>query len=137
MNVRIPQLDTDINDCFDRSKDAKYLDGENLEKMHDMIHEMNAIEAEFKKLEATAERYQHQQQVLEMQPTQYENLEDARQEITLRATMWRSLKEWQDKEEEWIGTRFTEIDSGAIGDEAEKYFAVAMRLEKNLDPNKI
>jgi hypothetical protein len=58
MQVRIPQLDKDINDCFERSKDPKYLDGDNLENMFDMITEMNAIEEEFKRLEETAERYQ-------------------------------------------------------------------------------
>jgi hypothetical protein len=49
-----------------------------------------------------------------MQPTTFENLEDARQEITLRATMWRSLREWQDMNEAWIGTAFKNIDSGEI-----------------------
>ena len=57
MNVRIPKLDGDINDIFDRSKDEKYLDGDNLEKMFDIINELNAIEDEFKVLEETAERY--------------------------------------------------------------------------------
>jgi hypothetical protein len=61
MNQRIPELDQNINDCFERSKDPKYLDGENLEKMFDIIAEMNSIEAEFKRLEETAERYQYQQ----------------------------------------------------------------------------
>lgn len=137
MNVRTPQLDEAITDCFNRSKDPKYLDGDNLADMFSMIAEMNGIEAEFKRLEETAERYQYQQQVLEMQPTPFENLEDARQEITLRATMWRSLKEWQDMNEGWIGTPFKDIDSGLIAKEADKYFAIAMRLEKNLDPNRI
>ena len=39
--------------------------------------------------------------------------------------------------ESWIGTPFKDIDSGLIAKEADKYFAIAMRLEKNLDPNKI
>lgn len=51
--------------------------------------------------------------------------------------MWRSLKEWQEMNEEWIGTPFKQIDSNTIAKEADKYFAIAMRLEKNLDPNKI
>jgi hypothetical protein len=57
MNQRIPELDNNINDCFDRSKDPKYLDGDKLDQIDVMIQEMNAIEAEFKNLEETAERY--------------------------------------------------------------------------------
>lgn len=66
MAVRIPKLDQDIDDVFDRSKDAKYLDGDNLEKMFDIINELNQIEDEFKVLEETAERYNNQQTVLEI-----------------------------------------------------------------------
>lgn len=137
MNVRIPKLDQDINDVFDRSKDAKYLDGDNLEKMFDIINELNQIEDEFKVLEETADRYNNQQTVLEMQPTVFENLDEARTAVSLRATMWRSLAEWNKMNEEWIGERFRDIDAGAIAKEADKYYSTAMRIEKNLDPNPI
>lgn len=39
--------------------------------------------------------------------------------------------------EEWVATRFADIDPAAIAKEADKYFSIAMRLEKNLDPNPI
>lgn len=77
---------------FDKAKDKKYLDGENMEKMFDIINELDAIENHFKQLEATAEKYNNQQVVLEMMPTVFENLDEARTEITLRAQMWRSLR---------------------------------------------
>jgi hypothetical protein len=91
MNVRVPALDKEINDCFEEAKDKKYLDGENMDQMFDIIQELDGIEAKFKELEETAEKYNNQQVVLEMQPSVFENLDDARQEITLRAQMWRSL----------------------------------------------
>jgi hypothetical protein len=60
MNQRIPKLDSDINDVFGRSREPKYLDGDNLETMFDIINELNQIEDEFKVLEETAERYNNQ-----------------------------------------------------------------------------
>lgn len=39
--------------------------------------------------------------------------------------------------EDWVGTKFSDIDPTAIAKEADKYFSIAMRLEKNLDPNPI
>jgi hypothetical protein len=38
---------------------------------------------------------------------------------------------------DWVATKFSNIDPAAIAKEADKYFAIAMRLEKNLDPNPI
>jgi len=78
MNKRVPILDNDINEVHAKSKDPKYLDGENLEKMFDIINELEEMETHFKGLEETAERYNHQQTVLDMQPTVFEFLDEAR-----------------------------------------------------------
>lgn len=81
----VPALDTEINEVFDKSKDKKYLDGDNMDNMFEIINELDAIENHFKQLEETAEKYNNQQVVLEMQPSVFENLDDARTEISLRA----------------------------------------------------
>ena len=60
MNVRIPALDKEINEAFDKAKDNKYLEGENMEKMFEIINELDAIENHFKTLEETAEKYNNQ-----------------------------------------------------------------------------
>ena len=39
------------------------------------------------------------QEVLETQPTVFENLDSCREEMTLRCEMWRSLHSWQEKED--------------------------------------
>lgn len=72
-----------------------------------------------------------------MQPHVSENLDEARTAISLRATMWRSLAEWNKMNETWIGEEFSRIDANAIAKEADKYYSIAMRIEKNLDPNPI
>jgi hypothetical protein len=37
----------------------------------------------------------------------------------------------------WVTTQFKDINPTAIAKEADKYFAIAMKLEKTLDPNPI
>ena len=39
--------------------------------------------------------------------------------------------------EAWIKTRFNDIDSKAISKEADKYYKICMKLEKNMPPNMI
>ena len=98
----MPKLDNEINETHALSKDPKYLDGENLEKIFDIIGELEELETKFKHLDLTADKYNHQQTVLEMQPTVFEYLDEARTDINLRVLMWRSLKEWNEKNEQWI-----------------------------------
>lgn len=62
-----------------------------MEKMFDILKDLSEIEAKFKSLEEESLKYNRWQEVLETQPTIFENLDQARDEITLRCLMWRSL----------------------------------------------
>jgi uncharacterized Zn finger protein (UPF0148 family) len=137
LNELIPKLDTEINELFEKAQNPKYLEGENMEKMFDVLAELDEIEATFKQLEERKDTYNKWQEVLDTSPTVFENLDECREQMTLRCLMWRSLNEWQDLNEKWYKTQFTEVDAKAITTLAEKYSKNCMRLEKNLDPNPI
>ena len=62
-----------------------------MEKMFDVLKDLSEVEAKFKTLEEESLKYNRWQEVLETQPTVFENLDAAREEITLRCLMWRSL----------------------------------------------
>ena len=134
---RVPKLDDEINALYEKAQDPKYLEGENMEKMFDILAELDEIEAKFKELEATKEKYNKWQEVLETSPTVFEHLDDCRDQMSLRCLMWRSLNEWQDLNEKWLKTQFSEVDAKGITTLAEKFAKNCMRLEKNLDPNPI
>ena len=137
MNELIPKLDTEINELFDKTQDSKYLNGDNMEKMFEIIQELDDIENNFKELETRKELYNDWQIVLETQPTVFENLDECREQISLRCLMWRSLSEWLDLNEKWYKTKFSEVDAKDIATRAEKFSKNCMRLEKNLEPNPI
>jgi dynein heavy chain len=105
--------------------------------MFENLKKLDEIEVAFNKMNASAEKYGNWQNVLEQQPTIFENLEDCREQLSLRCMMWRNLNEWQEKTEIWKKTPFQEIDSNAIAKEADKYWKNVMRLEKNLPPNPV
>jgi len=134
---RVPKLDAEINALYEKAQDPKYLEGENMEKMFDILAELDEIESKFKELEATKEKYNKWQEVLETSPTVFEHLDDCRDQMSLRCLMWRSLNEWQDLNEKWLKTQFSEVDAKGITTLAEKFSKNCMRLEKNLDPNPI
>jgi hypothetical protein len=90
----IPKLDADINELLEQSIDAKFLDGDQMENKYPILQELDEIEARFKELEALKEKYNNWQMVLETQPTVFENLEECREQYSLRCLMWRNLERW-------------------------------------------
>jgi hypothetical protein len=48
LNELIPKLDKEINQVFEVSKDPKYLNGDNIEKMFDILKDLSEVEAKFK-----------------------------------------------------------------------------------------
>ena len=75
--------------------------------MFDILNELDDIESTFKGLEETKERYNRWQLELETNQDAFENLEECREQMTLRTLMWRSLNEWQDMNEVWLKTQFS------------------------------
>jgi DNA-directed RNA polymerase subunit F len=57
LNDLIPKLDTEINVLFEKAQNTKYLEGENMEKMFDILAELDEIEATFKELEERKDTY--------------------------------------------------------------------------------
>ena len=64
--------------------------------MYDMLKSLDELEARFKELEDRSQKYNTWQEVLQTQPTLFENLDTLREDLTLRCLMWRSLKEWEE-----------------------------------------
>ena len=57
LNEMIPKLDDQINELFEVSKDPKFLNGDNIEKIEEMLIELNEIEQRFNDHEETATKY--------------------------------------------------------------------------------
>jgi dynein heavy chain, axonemal len=135
LNELVPKLDKEINQIFEESKNPKFLDGKS--ELFEMLKVLKDIEDRFKELEARSNKYNKWQEVLDTQPTVFENLDTARDELGLRCLMWRSLNDWNDMSEKWFKTPFGSVDAAFIADKAERYYKTCMRLEKSLDPNPI
>lgn len=133
----IPKLDEDINELLELAINPKFLNGDNMDKMYDIISELDGIEAKFKELEALKEKYNKYQEVLETTPTVFENLEECREQMNLRCLMWNSLNKWQEYNDKWYKTPFAEIDTEAIATLSDKFAKNCIRIEKQLDPNPI
>lgn len=65
LNQMIPKLETQINELFEESQDSKFLNGDNIDKIEDMLEDLRDIEQRFKEHEETAYKYNKWQETLE------------------------------------------------------------------------
>ncbi len=135
LNELIPELNTEIESLHAESTNPAFLNGES--QMYEMLNSLDGLEKKFKELEERSSKYNVWQEVLQTQPTGWENLEGLREDLTLRCLMWRSLKEWEELTEGWINTQFGAIAAKEIKDKADAFAKICLRLEKNLEENPI
>lgn len=131
----IPKLDASITKLYETAIDSKFIDP-NSDKI-ELIKELTELETEFNKLDSLAVKYNHQEEKLDTQLTQFKDLETAREEISNRCLLWRSLDEFQMKTERWKRTEFTQIDVKGIQNEADKYYRYVSKLDKSLPTNQV
>jgi dynein heavy chain len=96
----IPELNTDIEELHGVAVDDMFLSGD--ANMYEVLKKIDEIETKFVKLEQDSVKYNSWQEVLQTAPTGFENLEELREDFTLRQLMWRSLKDWEELTEKWI-----------------------------------
>lgn len=105
--------------------------------MESLINDLNSKVELFKQYDETSQRYNDWQNKLSVPTTNFENLDECRNELLNRHLMWNSLKEWSDKTETWKSTLFSKIDAPNVASEAAKYAKICKRLEGAIDPNPI
>ena len=88
----IPQLNREVSQLSEESCDPKYLDRE--QSTFDMIKELDEKMERFAKLEQTSIQYNGWQEVLGVNPTIFDNLDDLRVELAARHQLWHSMQEW-------------------------------------------
>ena len=131
----IPQLNVEIDALHGESIDDVFLSGD--AKMFDMLKKLDELEVRFKELEDRSAKYNHWQEVLQTQPSMFDNLDQLREDLSLRSLMWRSLKEWEELTDKWVNQKFAEISADDIGALADQFSKKCARIEKNLPENPI
>ena len=91
----------------------------------------------FKKLEETGVKYNEWQEHLNTPTTNFDNIDDLREEVTSRHLLWHSLSEWQGLKDVYEKTLFVEINDKEIAEKADYYAKIANRLDKSLPSNPI
>ena len=75
----IPKLNNEIEEIHDEAKNDCFISGES--EMNEMLKKIDDIEDRYNELEKTSVKYQSWQEVLQINQTSFENLEELREDL--------------------------------------------------------
>ena len=78
------------------------------------IKELSQLDATCKILDDKSKTYNDYEKTLGLGVTRFESLENMKLDLSLRFTMWKSLKEWKDLITTWKDGKFTDINTEEI-----------------------
>ena len=127
LNKMIPKLEEDTKLFLENIKHKKYHNIKS--KIFYILTESDRADAQCHELEHRAEEYHRYQVTLELQETEFHNVEEARIQLNVRKDLWHSLKNWGDLVEKWNKMPFNIIDVHQISDVSEKYSKIVSKCE--------
>lgn len=86
-------------------------------------------------LQERAFTFKSQQKNFKVEVTRFDALEETHAEVKMKQTLWGSLSEWDELNEEWHSVPFEDLKADALGNTVAKYVKTVFQLEKGLPPN--
>jgi hypothetical protein len=130
LNQLINVLNEDVNKFLDDVNDKRFLDIDS--DLYEMLHLADSLDEQFKNIEMRSRKYNISQECLDLLPTSFTKVEDAKIEIQIRGDLWRALHDWKELVEQWINNVFCEIDTDQITTQADFYTRIVTKSENYL-----
>eukprot|EP00929_Paragymnodinium_shiwhaense_P066427 TRINITY_DN33321_c0_g4_i1.p1 TRINITY_DN33321_c0_g4~~TRINITY_DN33321_c0_g4_i1.p1 ORF type:complete len:3770 (+),score=1255.81 TRINITY_DN33321_c0_g4_i1:195-11312(+) len=139
-------LDADIPELNKRvSEQAELLnnsDFANATKMSQperqaVLELLEAIDADVKQCVDDAGRFNRYQDVLKMELTSFEDVEELKGGFAVRAKLWRGIDSWDQLNADWKATPFGTVEVEAISKSVAEYNKVAVQSSKAMPENEV
>ena len=131
----IPKLNSDVSDMTTAIMEPRYVSWE--ATGDEIIDELTKMHQRFKQLEEQSKKYNHYEDTLGLPISAFDEVRSLKEEIELRLSMWKSLKEWKELTMEWTVSKFKEINPEVIRSKAENYQRVANKCSRKIPSNPI
>eukprot|EP00392_Amoebophrya_sp_AT5.2_P001969 g1974.t1 len=134
LELDIPKLRANVRDCAVKLQNSDLLESDSamaavlldLEKRQQILRTISELESQVDRCRSDAGRYNRYQNVLHVDQTEFDDVEDLKREVDEIAKFWRAVDScWDGFAEKWKETKFGEIDVELLSREVAAYFRVA------------
>lgn len=134
-NGLIPRMNSDVADLQTAVMEPKYISWEL--SIDDAIAGLTKIHKDFKKHEEASKKFNHYEETLLLPLSNFENVRTLKDEIELKLSMWKSLKEWKELTREWTVSNFKDINAENIRTKADHYQRIVSKCARKIQPNPV
>jgi hypothetical protein len=109
----------------------KYID------LEDMIVRLEGIQGQFNSWNARAKQLSEYQEVLKVQPEDFEDLSEATLDFNLKRDVWYSVRDWAVKVSEWMAADFANLDMAEMEKTIGRFMKTVVKAEKTFEGMKV
>ncbi|GBG25533.1 Dynein heavy chain 6, axonemal [Hondaea fermentalgiana] len=101
----------------------------------EVIDFLEDAEKQYGEIQTQREKFTRFQKTLGVAVSTYDELDEVKQDLTIKLKLWRAFRDWDSLSMSWCRTIFEEVDAAAILLEVEKYLKTALQAERGLPGN--
>ncbi|KAG9259763.1 dynein heavy chain 6, axonemal, partial [Astyanax mexicanus] len=131
----INELNKEVMNVRQRAENSQILDIDADRGKVRML--LGEIQISIDELQTQAFSYKSYQTNFKVDVTKYESLEELSAEVKLKHLLWDALEEWDSLQNDWMQTKFDELDPELLTTQVYKYGEYVSQLEKGLPPNSV
>ena len=131
----ISKLGEEVLTVRDEALDDKVFDAK--AELADILAFTKQLDERMEVLQAQAATYKGYQKQFRVEVTKFAALEETHAEVKARKTLWDTVKEWQDLEQNWQTTPFLAIDAEEMSATVARVAKAVYALNKTLPENEV
>jgi dynein heavy chain len=135
----IPELHSRVTEQTERLTRPDFGDTSkmNKESRKEVLALLTEIEEQVTKAVDDAGRFNRYQDVLKMEPTPFEDVDELKVDLVTKAKLWRGMDSWEDLSEQWNSTAFGTVDVETINKKVMEYNKIAVQSQKAMTENEV
>eukprot|EP00930_Biecheleria_cincta_P027502 TRINITY_DN19311_c0_g1_i1.p1 TRINITY_DN19311_c0_g1~~TRINITY_DN19311_c0_g1_i1.p1 ORF type:complete len:4103 (-),score=885.99 TRINITY_DN19311_c0_g1_i1:122-12430(-) len=139
LEVEIPDLRKKVKDQADRLEVADFANTSKMsaEARQEVLAMLDDLEENVKQAAEEAAKFNRYQEVLKLEPTAFEDVEELKANFQLKAKLWRGIDTWEGLSSEWNNCVFGTVDVEGIQKKVQEYNKVAIQSQKAEPENEV
>lgn len=135
----IPTLHRHVEEQLDRLQQDAFADVTRMdpESRKEVLALLEDIDKHVKQTSEHGARVNRYQDVLKMEPTPFEDVDELKVQFNVKAKLWRSLDSWEDLSNQWNETKFAEVEVEDMNRKVQEYNKIAVQSTKAMPENEV
>eukprot|EP00928_Gymnodinium_smaydae_P068046 TRINITY_DN5109_c0_g4_i2.p1 TRINITY_DN5109_c0_g4~~TRINITY_DN5109_c0_g4_i2.p1 ORF type:complete len:3873 (+),score=1233.23 TRINITY_DN5109_c0_g4_i2:1305-11621(+) len=135
----IPELGKRVEEQAKALKDPAYSDVSKMDKESraEVLKMLEEVEELVKQSSDDGARFNRYQDVLKMEMTPFENVEELKADFGTRAKLWRGIDSWEELTSSWNETAFGTVEVESITKKVLEYNKIAVQSQKAMPENEV